>query len=480
MRNSWIGLSGVLGLAAMWGVGCDSSEKPGQRPLDSVEATATINQHIDKLVRGLADTSAQVDTTGGTSVATGSIETATGSSSGIDDVPRSTTRGLDKLLHKVAQEAKDHVFREEFVESKDGNQVIYKLDPGTACGSSSECLQKLTANPVRFAVTAYADDSLKVELLVGQDRHSPGSALLGASKLSLRADLAEILDVIRLFVDAEDMNDLPDKLDGVLDFSIEKLAENEFAVSASVVEKVDVVVGQAKGKRVAFTLQPSDPALQLTVNSATNTLGYTVNFAAADVQVAGAALCRDNSECGAKERNGTFSAHVAGCSLGFTVSKGAQEITFTNLGLGNDTSYIALDSDRLGALDINPKNGRKLSLTFKKTDGGTLVSFDPVLDIKLAIMLNKLSDTMRVDMPGWLADEIFEVMFGGAAKPSILVPDSSSDTSDQLKVVSGTLSFSESSLPSPVEISAGMCLGAMESENDNTPPFSLLMAEACR
>ncbi len=95
--------------------------------------------------------------------------------------------------------------------------------------------------------------------------------------------------------------------------------------------------------------------------------------------------------------------------------------------------------------------------------------------------LNKLSDSMKVDMPAWLNDEIFEVMLGGAAKPSVLVPASSSDSgsSGQLKVVSGTLTLSEKSLATPVEIAAGMCLGTVETETE-VAPFSLFTPVACQ
>jgi hypothetical protein len=491
MRSLRLGVIGLLGSAAWLGVGCDSgsSSGPEQRPIDSTEATAALNQHVDDLLRGLADSTAALDMTDSTTVATGAVNSATGSSStssatgSIDDLPKSTAKTLDELLHKAVQEAKDHVFREEFVESKDGNKVVYKVDPAAVCDTNSECLQKLTANPVRFAVTANTDDSLNVTLLVGQDQHSPATALLSSQKLSVRADLAEILAVIRLFANAQDQQNFPDLLDGVVEYSIEKLGDHEFAISAAVIEKVDVKVGQAKGKPVEVTLQPSNPTMELTINAATNTLGYALNYGAVDVKVAGAAVCGSDSKCGDKEKNGTFSGHLGGYSAGFTVSKGAEALTVSNLGLGNDTAYVALNNDRLGTLDINPKDGRKFSMTFKKTAEGTLVTFDPALDIKLAIMLNKLSDSLKVDMPAWLSNEIFEVMLGGAATPSVLVPTAASDTGgnkSQLKVVNGKLSLSESSLSSPVEVAAGMCLGAADAADGDVPPFSLFSANVCQ
>jgi hypothetical protein len=231
-------------------------------------------------------------------------------------------------------------------------------------------------------------------------------------------------------------------------------------------------------------VQPSDPTWELTLNSATNTLGYSVNLGAIDGSVAGAAVC--NSKCGSTEKDGTFSGHFGGYSLNTSVSKGATELTVSNVGLGNDTSYVALNNDRLGSLDVNANNGRKFSMNFKKTDGGTLVTFEPALDIKLALMLNKLSDSMRVDMPSWLSDEIFEVMLGGAAKPSVLIPAPACDsngnatTKSQLKVVTGELTLSSTSLSSKVDVAAGMCVLPVDGSDSKANPVSRLKAGTCQ
>ncbi len=495
-----------LGLCASIGcllVGCDSgSGGPASRPIDSLEATSLINQRLDVLVAGLGDTTAALDTTDSTAVASTAIDSATGSSSactpsgsttgapatsdgsGIGDVPKSTTDALDDFLHRVAQEAKDHVFREEFVELKDGNQVVYKIDAASACGSDSTCLDKLGRNPLRFAVTASSDGSLNVSLLVGEARLNPATGGLGEKKLSLRVSLAQSMEAVRLYADAQDQQDFPERLSGVIGGSIEKRGEGDFAISTSVIEKLDLLVGQAKGEPVGVTVLPSDPTALLTINSVTDTLGYSVNAGAVDVQVAGAAVCDDS--CGDREKTGTFSGHLGGYTGGVALTKGAQELTISGLGLGNETSYVALDGDRLGTLDVNPNQGRKLSVTFKKTAEGTLVTFDPALDIKLAIMLNKLSESLRVDMPSWLGDEIFEVMLGGTAKPSVLVPAATCDawgnvsSKAEVKVVTGELTLSSSSLASPVAVPAGMCLMGVDGAPSDANPFSQVQAGVCQ
>jgi hypothetical protein len=482
---------------------CDSGsgEGPGAnpdsgglvpRPLSSAEATVAVNQRVDELIAGLGDSTAQLDMTDSTTAATGNIAPTcpdmTGSSGGsgsADDAPKSATQALDDFMHQIAQEAREHVFRDEFVERQDGNQVIYKVDPASACGTdNSTCVEKLTTNPVRFAVTANTDGSLNVALLVGLAQHNPATALLGSKRLALRGDLAAALAAIRLYVDPEDQADLPEHLAGVIEGAIDKRAEGDFAITGTVLEKLDLLVGQAKGKPVAVTAQPSATTMQLTINSLTNLLGVSVNLGAVDVSVAGAAVCDDS--CGTQEQTGTFSGHLGGLTGAVSVTRGAQELSLVGLGLGSDTAFVSINDGRLGALDVNAQNGRQLTVTFKQTAEGTLVTFDPALDIRLAMTLNKLSDSLRVDMPEWLNDEIFDVMLGGAAKPQVLIPAATCDaygnatTKDQLKVVTGTLTLKESSLPSPVTVTAGMCLLSVDSTQDQPKPLTQVTAGVCR
>ena len=228
-------LAGLLGAAGLLVVGCNQSGGTSQRPIDSTEATAAVNQRVDDFVVALGKSSAQMDTTDSTAVATQSANSifsssscggSSGSTSTIDDIPKSTTKALDQFMSKAATEAKEHVFREEFVEVKDGNQVVYKIDPASVCGSSTDCTTKLTQNPVRFVVTANTDDSLNVALVVGEARHTPATALLGTTEVSARANLAEVMDTIKLFTKTEDQKDFPEHLSGILEAAIEKQPDN--------------------------------------------------------------------------------------------------------------------------------------------------------------------------------------------------------------------------------------------------------------
>ncbi|HEY5958182.1 MAG TPA: hypothetical protein VIV60_16575, partial [Polyangiaceae bacterium] len=113
------------------------------------------------------------------------------------------------------------------------------------------------------------------------------------------------------------------------------------------------------------------------------------------------------------------------------------------------------------------------------------------LDFKLAMAMTNLSESMRVDMPDWLFNEVFDVSLGGAPKPSILIPAPTCDATgnavkkDQLQVVTGKLALSATSLAQPLEVMTGMCLVPVESQpvanQDEKPhPFTLLGSAVCQ
>jgi hypothetical protein len=504
MGHMRIGVRGVFGILGLSLLGCGpdgGSSGPAQRPIDAAEATDTTNARIDEVIAGFGDAAAQTDTTDSTTIAGDGLNAAVGNnpcgtngsssatnsaSSTVNTGPKEATDALNKVLKQVRDEAKEHVFRQELVESADGNQVTYKVDPAQACGSNSDCIEKLTNNPLRFVVTANTDNSLDVALLVGQDRHSPATAHLGDTKISVRGNLAEVMDVVRLFTSADQQKDLPEKLVGSVEWSLEKRGPGDFVLASSIVERFELLTGKAKGKPISVTVQPSSPTSQFTINSNTNSLGFKENIGTVDVAVAGTAFCENNTKCGTKEQTGTFGLHLAGLTAEFATVPNATELTFSGLGLGPESSYLALNGQHLTTVDLNPSSGRRFSINFKKTDEGTLVTFDPALDLQIAMAMTNLSESLRVDMPDWLMNEVFDVTLGGAPKPSILIPAATCDSNgnssvkQQLKVVNGQLILDSSSLASPVEVVAGMCLLPVESNATNPNPMSLVESGVCQ
>jgi hypothetical protein len=293
------------------------------------------------------------------------------------------------------------------------------------------------------------------------------------------------MDSLRLFMSTTEQADLPDKLAGSVEWSIEKRAAGEFVISSALLSRFELLTGQTKGKPVSVTVQPTTPTSRITINSNTNSIVFSENIGTVDVSAAGSAVCGD-LQCGAPEETGTFGLHVAGLTGQFATSAGASEVTFSELGLGADTSYLSLNGQKLTQVDLNPSSGRKFSMNFKKTDAGTLVTFEPELDLSVAMAMSNLSETMRVDMPDWLSNEVLDVTLGGAPKPSVLIPakvcDSSGNltTKDQIEVIAGKLTLDSTSIAAPVEVTAGMCLVPVENTENLTHPMTLVTSGVCQ
>jgi hypothetical protein len=236
---------------------------------------------------------------------------------------------------------------------------------------------------------------------------------------------------------------------------------------------------------VSVSIQPTSPTSQITINSNTNSITFSENIGTVDVTAAGSAVCGD-LKCGTPEEAGTFGLHVAGLTGQFATSAGATEVTFSELGLGADTSYLSLNGQKLTQVDLNPSSGRKFSMNFKKTDAGTLVTFEPELDLSVAMAMSNLSEKMRIDMPDWLSNEVLDVTLGGAPKPSVLIPSKVCDasgtvtTKDQIEVIAGKLSLDATSIAAPVEVMAGMCLVPVENAENLTHPMTLVTSGVCQ
>lgn len=459
-------------------------------PTNASETTPLASERVSNLFDGLADSVAAMEGDGGTSLLADSTEAALGTSScaSADTASQDSlldVSGLEEVLREAKDVANEYVFRTEFVESDDGTTVTYLIDPATACEGDPECVTELTENPIRFAVNVLEDDSLAVRLLVGADRHAPASMRLGDTALGLTADLAELMDSIELFMTPEDRAELPRAFAGVVDLSLVKEAEGKFTLSLSLLENLRLDVEEEPGKAVSITVAASEPTTELRLDANTNTMSWRQNLSTVDVAASGSLFCEDEPSCGTQEQQGTFHLHLAGATGEFELSSGTDQFSLRNWGFGSETSYLALNDTRLVSVDLNPNAGRTLNVHFSDVPEGILVSFEPSLDLKVATALTSLSESLRADLPEWLLDEVFDVTFGGAPKPSILIREPECDAygqplgDEEVEVQSGTLSFAATSLPAPVTVDAGMCVVPVESSVEDPHPFMTIAAGVC-
>jgi len=112
--------------------------------------------------------------------------------------------------------------------------------------------------------------------------------------------------------------------------------------------------------------------------------------------------------------------------------------------------------------------GGHLGLSVDKTPAGYWVTFEPALNLGGAMTITAFSEQMRMNLPAWLQDEIFDVTLGGDPRAQVFVParapcaeepdaDPVPPLRRNVEVVSGELRLTRSS--GDVVAAAGGCVG---------------------
>lgn len=494
LYGSWLGILSIVGCG-----GTEGSNEPAIVAIDAQGASAIVQARIQSALTGLAEGAETVDESAAFALA---MDTADDGLLGCPPpadplapaptepaVPADGAQGLEGALRELSDTLTNEVFQDQFIESSDATTVVYLLDPAVVCDPlDAECVSELTANPIRFSVTNRADGSLYADILVGEARNNPATIILSETEARLQADLGEFRTVLSMLMSA-DQTGLPETLQGNIELAIVKNGEQDFSLEFSVLSDVAIVSNSGEPPvATSISIARAVPAAAVRFNAPAHSLTLTQDWRPIDLQLPGSVFCEGRTDCGDQELNGEFHAYLAGASSTVTATEGQSELVFDNVGLGNATSFIDLNSQPLVRLDINPNSDRRFSMGFQDTADGVLVTFQPELDLAVAVTLMNLSETLRVDLPEWLFDEVFNVTMTGQSMSQVLVPHADCATPDApqapLQVVTGTLTLSAASVANDVPVSAGMCLveapvveGTVESTSGH--PFESVAAGSC-
>lgn len=142
-----------------------------------------------------------------------------------------------------------------------------------------------------------------------------------------------------------------------------------------------------------------------------------------DADLPGSAHCPAETSCGEKERTGRFAYHLGDVSALLTQPPEAsgQDVSLQLATGERSRAAVAGDEFASGALGADADGGH-VATTVLGQEQSFLVTFEPALDIGAAMTISAFSDEMRLDLPTWLNDEIFDLTFGGDPVGSIVVP----------------------------------------------------------
>lgn len=474
----------------------DTTPPETTEPVTSGEATAQAREMVTRALSGIADAATQVDDASSFEMVEEVLQadscppTLVASDPANPDNPTvtvleeedpfSVTETIDEAMRELNTFLLDKVFLDQFVENEDGTTVVYLLDPSVVCDADPECVTELTETPLRLRVRS-AEERLYVEVLVGAEQNRAATLVIGDDIIAVEGDLS---DVQRVLADLS-ANDpdafVPETMEGVVAASLVRNAPGDYTMAWGVTQATHVRYDAGEQEPVDIRYGVSPEAMLLRINGPANQLSAALSYPTIDASAAGSLFCGETSSCGPQELDGTFSYHLAGLSGETTLSPGDSEIDIVNLGLGNEATTVSLNDATLGSLDVNADSGRRLSINAKSVEGGTLVTFSPELDLRLAMALSNLSEGLRMDLPEWLSDEIFDVTLTGESSASVLVPLRNCDGSatEQIRVESGTLSATATSATSSLSVQAGSCIGAVETPADGAHVVDTFEAQVC-
>lgn len=158
------------------------------------------------------------------------------------------------------------------------------------------------------------------------------------------------------------------------------------------------------------------------ISAATSQAQAALELGDFELTIPGSVNC-DVSECGEPERTEDWVYTLGGLSVTAEQPGPAEP---DNLRIGIQTQSAS--SARVGANEFargglgKLGNGGKMGVSVDKTTGGFLVSFEPALNLGGAMTISTFSEHLRMNLPDWLADEVFDVTFGGDPKASVFVP----------------------------------------------------------
>ncbi len=314
----------------------------------------------------------------------------------------------------------------------------------------------------------------KIDLLVGEQRSNPISALVAPSELAFELDMGGSMETLEIMADAvgEDAPELPETLVGRVKLALKKNAVNNYTAALSVIEAVHLVL-KMDGDEISFQLGASDPTLAITADGDAKALSLDVDVAAIDLALPGSVFagetCEWDPETGEEycetddSMSGDLDVHLGGASASMALTtEDDDSFTVTNAGLGDTTTTVKYDGQQIIGVDLNPAHGRRLDLSIASLEDVMELAVDPALVLKVALSLANAPD-MAEDAPPFMLDEEMTLSLTGS-NPTVAMGD------DGMRVVSGTLMMSSTSLDDVV-VEAGMCMEVVEDAESEESPW---------
>lgn len=484
----------VAAAAALLYVGCGPTG--GNQPVDH----ETTQQHLEQSSSTLADrvgNSADfVESSELLSYSYGTTygEDCTNTSDGSTTCERNTdpefniAENVKDSVERVLTELQKRVFKRDNIVSESRTSVTYAIEGEDFCEETYEtceygpdgnkqncteepndnygqCKQNMNAMNTRIRVTRPQGNDYRFTLLVSSNDYQPVSVTLGNSKIAATGDLGDIKRTIKHsdeVYDNDTSEELPatmkGKLRGELRSDREKHAHFEVKIEQAVnVSGNDYDVALAKAAKPVFGVTADGQAKKIT---------STLNFNNIEASWPVEHYKNDSSKPRSKQKSKTleYAVNLAGATIKSTYEAGSDQLEFTNIGLGDATSWLKIAGKKAVTADVNPNDGRSFGVTIgvhKNNDGSTEAwTFDvkPALDVTADFDFTHVDSWLYVD--DYLENYTFSALLDGATPASLRLND------EHLEVTAGTLELSSKNPTAKRTANSGQCIEYVESGTD--------------
>jgi hypothetical protein len=405
----------------------------------------------------------------------------------VDDL-RQGREDMKASIDSWMKTLREKIFTKDNLESESDGGATYRLGPKSLCGSADasttgssagtpasqassdpaldqDCVELVNRLEVRLRLTSAGGDDVDVAVLLTPETRNPATLELHSDHVGLVVNLGEIKATLDAL--GEDTGALV-SLVGKLDFELKRNAELDYSFLASVLEDVKVGVRQDSGETLHVGVGKSSPTFELRFDGNARTVKGTLDVGAITVDGPLNAF-RDvfdpeeydpsGSPIPRPVYQGALEGTLAGIEAGVTLDGSKDELTLDHLGLGDQTSTLKVDQNVIAALDVNPSAGRHFDLALQKQGDGALATFLPTLDVSVLLEFAPLL-TQLPDLSPALLDNRLHLWFDGT-NPSIQTAN------DQVRVVSGTLHYTDAHDPShDVTAAAGSCVRSVDDDSN--------------
>lgn len=475
--------------------GCGANER---EPISASTLALTAQQNVERVLRGthaagsfLADSATLAKLLSSTQGCDSTPPCAAGaecpppettcddavSVADLDEARADMTGAIDDLVETLRED----VFIPANLESENGEEAVYLLREDFLCKNADpapttpnpggvpptpdpdaldpDCVEQAEKLQPRLRLTSPRDGQVDVAILLTASQRNPVTLQLATDRAGIVFDLAEI----KASLDAagQDTENLK-AMSGKLAFELVRNGELDYSARLNVLSSLSLTTIDDLAQQVAFSLAGSSPSFELRLDGNAKKITGTYDFGSFGVKGPLNAF-RDSFDVDepvevgstpppAKTYTGIIELLVGGFDGKLVYDGNRDKLNFTGLGLGDVASTLKHDGVTLATLDLNPASGRHFDLTVEQDDDDkATLTFLPTFDLRLAANFAPLQSQID-DIPPYLLNDTVRLWFDGP-NPSIRTEP------DQLRVLSGTLNMSSSSVPAAnVQVTSGMCL----------------------